>query len=70
MKECNVILQAGVNASALPTKLKYTLIESKTYYQYFCLKLACFRVWFSEKADKDMKCPYCGESKDVVFRDK
>jgi len=20
--------------------------------------------------EKDMKCPYCGESKDVVFRDK
>ena len=49
---------------------EHTVIESKVYYQYFCRKLTCFRVWFSEKADKDMKCPHCGENKDVVFRDK
>jgi len=47
----------------------HTVIDTVVIWNYFCLKIDCFFVFFRRYRDPRMCCPKCGETKDVIFRE-
>jgi len=69
MIECNVILQAGINA--IPAKQpnpEYTVKETIVFYNYFCLKFGCFQAFFGTEKGVIKNCPNCGLNDEVIAR--
>jgi len=65
----NTIRQIG-NAEVYEyNKPEHTVTDTVIIYNYFCLKIDCFFTWFRRYYDHDMKCPKCGESKDVCCKE-
>jgi hypothetical protein len=69
MRGCNVILQAGVTASALnPSKPNYKTVGTVVIYNYFCMKLTCFQAFFGRDKGVMKNCPNCKMNNEVVGR--
>lgn len=69
MKECNVILQAGVYASAIKlSKPKHSIFGTTIIYNYFCCKLGCFQAFFGREKGTMKACPNCGSNEEVVAK--
>lgn len=69
MKECNAILEAGVNET--PPKYpmpKYTVIDTIVIFNYFCLKIGCFQAFFGRDRGVMKNCPNCRLNDEVVAK--
>jgi hypothetical protein len=69
MHEFNPSLEAGGGIEPLEQKHDdFKVLETITFYNYFCLKMGCFQAFFGTEKGVIKDCPNCYQNDRVVAK--